>query len=349
MDPYGLSALAGFLPILQHLTINGSPSPGMLKHFGSTVTSLEFMTPYMHPSVVDSMHAALPQLRAVQVHKHMHEHPEVPQIFNFSKMMGLESLTVDGLFLNSTRVWASLPPNLLLLSCARLYTPPPPSLSLPRLRTLQLSDPECMLGALAGCFRAAPLLLLIKASFLNVNSELMSGDLLDQQDISSIVKDLILVNQKHADGVTMGPMSIVFDDCEDLQSILQDLPVLAAITKVSLDWVSVYTTAELLNLLCTVFPNLVTLEMSNSETVDDEMLLALLSLKKLQRLIIIRCPMVTAQSLTFLLCQLPITVLHCLDCEGVVEAQVHVLKSMMTVLDRRFILEFTQISESESE
>lgn len=348
-DVYGLSALPAFCPSVQHLILDGSVSSAVLKRFGATVSILKFVAQYTHPATVDMMHELLPLLQDLHICGHMLGGLEVNWCYNLSKLLRVESLTVDGLCISSANMWKRLPPNLHVLSCARFYWAPPDFQCVHQLRILCLTHPAYSLKALAGLLRSAPNLHTICAPPLDINAGFVSGVLLEEATILSIAADLIILNTKQKAGVIAFLYSLFFDDCEDLLKLLQSVPVLSAFKEISLDWVSVHATPEIVKRICMTFPCVTALHMRNSEVLDDGMMVLLLKLRKLESLSIVFCPLVTIQSLTFLLCQLPIKKLHCLECESVSQVQASMLGKMMAALGRQFELLYTKPDSSGSE
>lgn len=345
-DPYGLFSLAAVCPAVQKLCVSGSPSPALLQLFGSTVTTFEFIGPFMHSATIEKLHELLPCLKLLSISLYSTEvmTSNQPQTFNLSKLTGVEKLQVLGLVIHSDDIWASFPPNLKDLACQTITHPPPSTASLSKLHTLYVHRATFTLKTLAGVLRSAPALqhVQIGVDLIQVNSGLKTGTVMDESAIADLAADLTLVNSRQAAGVIETRMSIMFDDCEDLHKVLlcRAVPVLSAFAQVHLDWVSVHTTKVLLGLLYTVFPNVDLLVMNNSETMDNEMMFALLPMRKLKQLSMRGCPLVTGQGLTFLCCQmLALQVLSCLDCEGVSNEQALLLGAMMAAVGREFSME----------
>lgn len=349
-DPYGLSPLAKACPAVRHLGVEGSPSPALLQLFGRTVTKFDFLAPQLPPTTVERLAELLPHIRELIIGAYTHgglqQLPEVASPYNLTALASVEHLNVPKLHICSNAMWASFPPNLTQLTCAGVHMPPLASFTAERLEVLHLSASTCTAGSLAGLFRACPSLHCVSSSkpTIDVDSGLEAMDDVDPLLIEALGADLTLLNARHASGVTSCPYSVIFYDCEFLSACLAGLPVLAGFTEVVLDWVSVITTTEVLSLLFSVFSDASSLEMSNSETLDDLMLLALLQLKGLRSLTLRRCPGVTAQGLTFLVSHLPhVRELNCLECESVTEEQMDVLQAMMLMVDRVIVLEFEAV------
>lgn len=346
-DPYGLSALAGLCPAARHLSVDGCVSHVLLQCLGSTLTSFEFHASHMPASTIERFHEALPNVTTISIQGYSNKGPSGPSAFisgcDLSRMTGVRHLKVSELHIHTDLIWDSLPPNLVSLSCAGVHLAPPSSVSLKQLQCLHLTGPACTLKALAGLFQSAPALLKVTAvtATLQVNSGLASGGPLEQTAIATLAADLTLLDSRHKACVALFSYAVVFEDCEGLLTVLQRVSVLPAFTQLALDWVSVHMSAQLLELLGSVFPNMDTLELSDSETVDDRMLMSLLPLRNLKQFTVRSCPLVTVQVLTFLCCQLPsLQVLTCIDLEGVSKEQTQLLEAMMTAIGRHFVLVF---------
>lgn len=345
-DPYGLSALAGVCPSVQHLGIVGSPAPMLLSLLGSKVTHFEIESPQMHHDTIEQLHELLPVLKELTISNYSQDELQaaicVSSPYNLSRLTGVQALYVPKLHIHSPAMWASFPPNLMRLSCAGVHLPPPAPGSLDHLQTLRLVGSTCTADALAGIFRSAPNLLHVEScnATIDVDSGFVAGEL-DSDVIAALSRDLVLLNDKHAAGITACPFSIIFYDCEHLAMALAGMPVLPGFTEVILEWVSVVTSSQVLDTLCSVFTEVETLEMSNSESLNDAMLMALLPMKRLKCLTLRQCPLVTAQGLTFLLCQLPLVKeLNVLECEAVTQEQVELLQDMLATIGRELVLEF---------
>lgn len=342
-DPYGISAVAGVCPNIFHLIVDGPFAPTLLQCLGLNVTCFEFIAPHLPPETIEQLHRLLPNLNELVIKNYPWAGTEVVSPYEFSKMTCVKHLTAGKLHIQSDKMWASFPPNLVTLACAGMSIAPPVAASLQALQDLHLTYINCTLKVLAGVFRSAPNLLQVVSAtgVIRVNSGLASGDPLGQAAITSLAADLNLLNSRHEAGVTSCPFTIMFHDCEDLQNVLQAVTVLTAFTRVALDWVSVHTTASLLRLVSRVFANVCYLEMRNSETMDDKMLVTFLPLQQLEDLSFFCCPRITAQGLTFLCSQLrSLSRLSCVDLEGVSEEQANLLQIMMTATGRQFVLDF---------
>lgn len=358
-DPYGLSALASMLPAMHRLDVDGSASLALMQLLGPTVDDLFFSAPDMHRTVVERLHHLLPSLTSLRIAGYTQELLETPEPlvgggglmlpYHLSKLVGVEHLQVDELIIYSDELWTSFPPNLSQLTCAGVTCAPPVPASLHQLRAVVLAGGTSSLAALAGMFRSTLVLANVETceDRITVDCGLTAGGYpLTTAKIDLFVADLTLLDRLHTSGVVSSPYAIVFDDCEEIEALLFSLPVLCSIAEARLDWGGVFVTAEV-KLLSVAFPNLETLWMGNSETLNDKTMLSLLPLKKLKSLTLHACPIVTIQGLTFLLTQLPhVTTLNAFECESLDKGQASLLRAMMLAIGRGVDVSFVNASSS---
>lgn len=345
-DRYGLSALANnTFPAVRHLSVEGTATPAQLRLFAPTLTHFSFRAQHMPLSTIQTLDQLLPLLSRVTVSGYTREAATTTGPFKFSKLTGLRTIEMVMLDIGCDTVWASLPPKLTSLMCSKISRPPPAAMAsslqwLEKVTFMRAADVP--LRALAGLYRSAPKLKKLSTVIkdMAVNSGLGTGAPLSGAVIGLIAADLVLLNAKHITGVAPVPHSLRFDDCAQLKELFEIVPPLPAFTELTLDWVSVYTTAKLLGLLCKAFAGATALEMSNSETMSDEIMCSLLPLQKLQQLTLRGCPLITGQGLTFLLPQLlELKLLRVINCEGVSMESVQAMQGLMNTVGRPFTLE----------
>lgn len=358
-DPFGLNILPSMCPAVKRLIVKGSPSPSLLQLFGSTVTMFEFTAQQVPQASIERLQELLPLLRELAINEYyevgkLPDQLEAPAPYNLSKLTCVRHLNVPHLAICSAAAWASFPPNLRRLSCAGVQCAPQSSASFAQLTTLDLLKCGGMVdtAGLAGLFRLAPCLRRVNSPWQTLNlSSLEASELVYDTDISKLADDLMLLNNRYEAGVMTSTFSILFHDYEPWQDLLKALPagtpVFSGFTMLCLGMgfvTSAHGSIDLLQLLSAVFPNLKELTLMNSNYLDDEMLMSLLQLKKLKCLALWRCPRVTAQGLTFLVCQLP--VLEALSCHflsGVSEAEAQLLQTMMRSSGKHVAVTFSPI------
>ncbi|MEW5309043.1 MAG: hypothetical protein WDW38_000955 [Sanguina aurantia] len=266
-DRYGLSAFANnTFPAVRHLSVEGTATPAQLRLFAPTLTHFSFRAQHMPLPTIQTLDQLLPLLSRVSISGYTREAATTTGPFNFSKLTGVRTGEMVMLDIGCDTVWASLPPILTSRMCSRTSRPPPAAMasSLQWLEKVTFTRAaDVPLGALAGLYRSSPSLKKLSTVIkdMDVNSGLVTGGPLSGAAIGLVAADLVLLNAKHITGVAPVPHSLRFDDCTQLKELFEIVLPLPAFTEVTLDWASVYTTAELLGLLCKVFAGATALEL----------------------------------------------------------------------------------------